>query len=216
MKVGDPVKRPKIRKKPAGRFHHGDLHDAALAEAFRVVDAQGPDALSVRALAKRLGVSDPAVYRHFADRQALLVEVAQRGMIGLMRAMAASSTTADAPVDALEAAGRAYLEYACAHRGWFRLCFSADLQDAGLSAGPQAAALGAAAGEAEALLKRHLARVVDASVVDDHYRAYWGLVHGLAGLVIERVFRRVQTDEARVQVALRAMRLHVAAVCADR
>ena len=211
-----PVKRQRVAKKPAGRFHHGDLRAAALAEAFRIVDEGGAEALSVRALAKRLGVSDPAIYRHYASREDLLAEVARHGTVGLMQAMAASSTPDDDPASALEAAGRAYLRYACDHRGWFRLFFSADQQDTAFTDEARAAALFAAAGAAEALLKAHLAKVVPAAHVDDHYRAFWGIAHGLSALVMERAFRRVTTQAAREEVALRAMALHVAAVCGPR
>jgi hypothetical protein len=70
-----------------------------------------------------------------------------------------------------------------------------------------------AAGHAEAKIKQMLARVVPHHLVDDQYRGFWGLVHGLSSLVIERVFRRVETDAERQEVAFKAIALHVAAVC---
>jgi AcrR family transcriptional regulator len=205
------VKRP--RRKPAERFHHGDLREAAVAEAFHVVDAKGPEALSVRALAQRLGVSDPAIYRHYENRDALLLAVARRGFVGLMTSVLAASAEDDPPGASLEAIGAAYVRFASEHRGWFRLSFSAPLQDAGIYEGEGAAELVHVAAHAEARIKQHLGRVVPADVLDDHYRAYWALAHGLASMVIERVFRRVETDAERVEVALRAIRIHVVAIC---
>src|SRR5262245_24899834 len=62
--------------KAGGAYHHGDLRQALLDAAYAQVDAEGADSLSLAGLAKSLGVSQPAPYRHFADRGALLAAVA--------------------------------------------------------------------------------------------------------------------------------------------
>src|SRR5689334_13149884 len=64
--------RPKIARKPHNTYHHGDLRDALVQAALREAEQGGPEAISIKALAKKLGVSQPAPYRHFADREALL------------------------------------------------------------------------------------------------------------------------------------------------
>ena len=56
-------------------YHHGDLRDALIKAALREAEQGGPEAISIKALAKKLGVSQPAPYRHFADREALLAAV---------------------------------------------------------------------------------------------------------------------------------------------
>src|SRR5690349_19681653 len=67
--------RPKIARKPQNTYHHGDLRDALVQAALREAEQGGPEAISLKALAKALGVSQPAPYRHFADREALLQAV---------------------------------------------------------------------------------------------------------------------------------------------
>jgi len=62
-------------RKPLNAYHHGDLRDALVQAALREVEQGGPEAISIKALAKELGVSQPAPYRHFADREALLAAV---------------------------------------------------------------------------------------------------------------------------------------------
>ncbi len=62
-------------RKPLNTYHHGDLRDALVQAALQEVERGGPEAVSISALAKKLGVSQPAPYRHFADREALLVAV---------------------------------------------------------------------------------------------------------------------------------------------
>lgn len=65
--------------KPKGAYHHGDLRRALVDAALVEVERAGADSLSLSALAKSLGVSQPAPYRHFADREALLLEVVTEG-----------------------------------------------------------------------------------------------------------------------------------------
>ena len=147
---------------------------------------------------------------------------------GMLEAMAGACD----PADRLLAAGRAYLGYSAGHPGWYRLFASRGFQDE--TWGPSAPDPGLArivtkepsVEEREALLERAppamrdgamveaamkeaLAQLVPRSVVDDHYRILWSLAHGFAGLVIERLFRRVGTDEERLAVAERGLAVHV-------
>jgi AcrR family transcriptional regulator len=62
-------------RKPLNSYHHGDLRDALVRVALREAEQGGPEAISIKALAKELGVSQPAPYRHFVDREALLAAV---------------------------------------------------------------------------------------------------------------------------------------------
>src|SRR5258707_14480755 len=64
-----------LARKPLKTYHHGDLRDALVQAALAEVERGGPEAISISALAKKLGVSQPAPYKHFADRDALLVAV---------------------------------------------------------------------------------------------------------------------------------------------
>jgi AcrR family transcriptional regulator len=66
---------PRLARKPLNSYHHGDLRDALVAAALQEAERGGPEAISLKALAKKLGVSQPAPYRHFADREALLEAV---------------------------------------------------------------------------------------------------------------------------------------------
>ena len=68
------------KRKPAAAYHHGDLRRALLAETARTIRKEGVDGVTLRAVGKRLGVSRTALYRHFADKPALLAAVAQPTM----------------------------------------------------------------------------------------------------------------------------------------
>lgn len=60
-------------------YHHGNLRNALLEEAMRIVERDGPEAVSLRELAAAAGVSTAAPYKHFADRSAVLAGVALKG-----------------------------------------------------------------------------------------------------------------------------------------
>ena len=66
---------PRLARKPHNTYHHGDLRDALVQAALREAELGGPEAISLKALAKELGVSQAAPYRHFADRNTLLQAV---------------------------------------------------------------------------------------------------------------------------------------------
>ena len=102
-------------------YHHGNLRDALLAEAIRVIEAQGVENVSIRQLAKNLGVSAAAPFRHFADRTALLTAVAEQATENLSQAVGAAlaQAAAQSPWLQLLCIGEAYLGWARAHPSHF-------------------------------------------------------------------------------------------------
>src|SRR5690349_18879884 len=109
-------------RKPKARYHHGDLYEAALFAAAEEIDAHGHVAFTMERVAKRLGVTPAALYRHYKNRDELLREVTwqifQRYVLTVDAAALAESD------DALAAIGRAYVRFAVENPGWFRLQFS--------------------------------------------------------------------------------------------
>ena len=102
-------------------YHHGNLRDALLAEAIGVIEAQGVENVSIRQLAKNLGVSAAAPFRHFADRTALLTAVAEQATENLSLAVGAAlaQAAAQSPWQQLLCIGEAYLGWARAHPSHF-------------------------------------------------------------------------------------------------
>ena len=158
-------------------YHHGNLREALVEAALELLHEGGAEALSLRAAARRAGVSAMAPYRHFADKEALLAAVAAHGFT-LLAARLAEADTAPDPVDALVAQGVAYVRFACEDPDRFRLMFGA-AQPAGH---PD---LRAAGGTGYAILARRVATLADESRRDDLTLACWSLVHGLASLLVD-------------------------------
>ncbi|WP_174298306.1 TetR/AcrR family transcriptional regulator [Sphingomonas bacterium] len=159
-------------------YHHGTLRQALLDDAAVLLDEGGPDALSLRALARRASVSPRAPYRHFADREALLAALAIQGFAAFAAALAAGDAAA-APGRELEAQAIAYVRFALAAPGRFRLMFGPrrGAADDGLIAAKQAAF---------GVLQ---ARVDLLAGPGDDSRAeavgHWALAHGLAVLFLD-------------------------------
>src|SRR5262245_12522991 len=107
------VLRP-ARKKPS-RYHHGDLRRALLAEAIRTIQEEGVETLTLRGVGANLGVSRTALYRHFADKSALLGAVAAEGFRMLREALVGAVAKAPDPLSGFEAQGRAYVRFAIEH-----------------------------------------------------------------------------------------------------
>lgn len=82
-----PPKRTTAKRTPRRAYHHGDLKAALVEAAVDIVRTEGADALTLRAVAARVGVSATAPYRHFADRRALVAAVAEVGFRKLQEAM---------------------------------------------------------------------------------------------------------------------------------
>lgn len=106
-------------------YHHGNLRAALLARAVEVVDERGAADLSLRELARDVGVSHAAPRRHFADRQALLDALAVEGFERLGEDLRAAVARAGAAFDArLEGLARAYLAFATHHAALLELMFA--------------------------------------------------------------------------------------------
>lgn len=115
--------------KPPDRHHHGALRQAVIDHALRAAQEGALDGLSLREVARDLGVSPAAVYRHFPDREAVLRAVAAAGFQRLADAFDSAAPMAEAGSDParaiarFEALGAAYAGFARDHYGLWRLMF---------------------------------------------------------------------------------------------
>ena len=160
-------------------YHHGDLRRVLLEAAAAVIEAEGLEALSLRAISSRAGVSHAAPYRHFADKEALVGALAEAGFDELREGVARAAARGADPGECLVEGAVAYVEFAARRPGRYEVMFRS----------PRTGA--AAAVAASDLALRGLASLIEAaqaagrlpsSNTDDMARAAWSLVHGLAEL----------------------------------
>jgi AcrR family transcriptional regulator len=186
--------------KSGDSYHHGDLRAACLRAARDLLEENGSVALSLRAVARRAGVSPTAPYRHYADRDALVSAVAAEGCRELAGYLAQAHPTPSNSNDVADVA-IAYVRFALDHPALFRAMFS----EACDTTSPERVAATAAIGEYVVTLVRQVAPGGDVEALST---AVWALVHGLAFLHLDGKFDASDPDAvaARVRAAVDALR----------
>src|SRR4026209_909573 len=120
------AERPASRRRRATGatpYHHGDLPDALLAAAERVLERDGLPGLTLRAVAREAGVSHAAPTHHFGDLTGLLSQLAAIGFPPFNAAMVAAGRTETHPLMKALARAKAYVAYAQAQPGMYILMF---------------------------------------------------------------------------------------------
>jgi AcrR family transcriptional regulator len=168
----------------AQSYHHGDLREALLQAVEEIVVEQGVEGVSLRAAARRVGVSHAAPTHHFGDKRGLLSAFATRGFMRFTDALASAhdADAPDSPEADLLACGRAYVTFALTHRPYFSVMFRPELldwTDDDLRRNGDAAFA--------VLLDRVAACRDDADECATQQLALtcWSLVHGLAHLLVD-------------------------------
>ena len=129
MLAGMPPRRRPAPPKKRG-YHHGDLERALVATAVETIAQEGVQALTLRSVGARVGVSRTALYRHFDDKAALLARVAEEGFRRLHAALVASLSSASATsADPLPAMAEAYVRFARANPSHYQTMFGGFLAD---------------------------------------------------------------------------------------
>ena len=171
---------------PANKYHHGDLRAALLTEAAAMIAQHGTAGVTMRAIGERLGVSRAAAYRHFTDKTALLVAVADAGFQRLgERLQLADAGASRSGVERLRKLGEAYVRFAIENPAHYRLMYGRDaltrqdvpdLRDAAVALFEQLVDVIKAQQRSGGLKRR-----------DPRVQAYvaWSAMHGLASLVTE-------------------------------
>ncbi|HWG24076.1 TetR/AcrR family transcriptional regulator [Actinospica sp.] len=115
-----------VKPRPVGH-HHGDLRNALLRAALALVGERGPHGFTLAEASRRAGVSVAAPYKHFADRETLLAELAIRGYRGQRDRFAAAVSGSADPCEQLASFAAAYVRFAAEEPALFDITFSAGL-----------------------------------------------------------------------------------------
>ena len=168
---------PRPARKPQNTYHHGDLRDALIQAALRQVELGGPEAVSISALAKKLGVSQPAPYKHFSDRETLLTAVAAeafRQFTAMLREQIASPSNRSK----LSRFAHAMLEFGLRRNGIYRLMFASRL----IACAPKNSELHSAAMETFDLLLEALEAPAIGLLRERSALKIWAGLHGMVML----------------------------------
>jgi AcrR family transcriptional regulator len=180
-------------------YHHGDLRNSLREAARAILEEEGLAALSLRAVARRAGVSHAAPYRHYPNHEALLVELAIEGFEELRAEIVAAASGAGLADERISEIGAAYMRFVARRPALARLMFGPQLPnrdsfpDLGTAADSIGTEIGAALNDTALGL------------------AVWAAVHGLAMLILENVIdlgqRRSGLDvlPSRAEIILRSL-----------
>ncbi|MBV1687408.1 TetR/AcrR family transcriptional regulator [Novosphingobium sp. G106] len=174
-------------------YHHGDLRSALIEAGMKALETTDPGEISLRQLAREVGVSATAVYRHFPDKRALLVALADSGLAMLAEEQYAAADAAGGGEAGFAATGRAYVRFAIAHPGVFRLIFT----HAGAGDGPElnqdnpAAMLLRANSQAKGGGDPEAAQAIMVRS--------WAIAHGLAMLILDG---HLPANDAMIEAAM--------------
>ena len=168
-------------------YHHGNLRQALMDGALVCIRDHGAEHLSLRALAREVGVSQAAPYRHFKDKVALLSALASDGFERLGNAMRQAFEAADNdPEKALREVGLTYIRFAMQHPETYRLMFGMKASDF------NAKELDVSHSEGFCVLENVIRLGLQKQVFKSHPEfdiaiAAWSMVHGYASLLIDGV-----------------------------
>ena len=208
-----------LRKAPATRklaaetdcggrpYHHGDLSRALVSAGRRILEAEGPDALSLRAVAREAGVSPAAPYHHFKDKGELLDAVASEGWDELAAAVGKARAGAPDPAAAITEIGVAYVFFARVNPALYRIMYrsacdretmpeSAKNADSGWS--HVAEAIVAAGGDPSDAREMQLTQI-----------AAWCTAHGVAEMAGFKEFEPLKEALGGEEAFVRAVLRHV-------
>lgn len=180
-------------------YHHGDLRNGLLEAARTILEEESLSALTLRAVARKAGVSHAAPYRHFPNHEALLVELSIEGFDELREAIAEAAKAPGPETDKIANIGAAYMRFVAQRPALARLMFGGQLpnRDQFPTLGLKADSIGAEIGSA----------LHDSALG----LAVWSSVHGLAMLVLENVIDLGQRRSglhvlpARAEIILRSL-----------
>ena len=182
-------------------YHHGNLRNALLAAARDLLEERGPSALSLREIARRVGVSAPSAYHHFPSLDAIAVGLAEQGAAEMGECLkAASGGDKRDGKSLLLRTGEAYVRFARANPALYRLMFGEGFQPASKSSD----AVRDLRQRARTTIETALAGRLPAAELPVAGLFLWSVVHGLALLIIDGQVESAKDADA---VVLRVLQL---------
>jgi AcrR family transcriptional regulator len=193
-------------RKPDRPYHHGDLRRGLLDEAIATIRAEGVDGLTLREIGARLGVSRTALYRHFADKRALLAAVATEGFRTLRQQLVTAWEEGGRGRAAFESMGVAYVRFAVANPSHYRVMFGGFVDPKACEPELEAEAAGAFQALVDALAALQGDAIMRAEDTVKMARFVWAVVHGVAMLAIDGQLREPGAVDELMRYALERLR----------
>lgn len=177
-------------------YHHGDLRAAAIAAGLELLKSRTADDLGLREVARAVGTSATALYRHFPDKAALLRALAGEGLHRLGVAQRQASEAAGGGVAGFSATGSAYVRFALDNPALFRLIFANPMPH------DHKTLTAADPDDAMAMLQAAAAALAPPGMESRVFALQsWSIAHGLAMLILDR---QITVDDATIDAVIDA------------
>ena len=188
---------------PKSKREIEDVREGCIAEALKIVEQNGVEALSMREVARRLGVSHQAPYKHFESRDHILAEIISRAYENFADHLEKASR-APGVEDEMMHLGLAYFEYAAQHPLQYRLMFSTALPD--LNEHPE---MMKRANRAYSLLRESIAKLPSTQLAEDPAQLterdalfVWAVVHGLSSALQSDAIKTINISDETLENAI--------------
>ena len=189
-------------RKPRHSYHHGNLRRALLDEALSTIRAEGVDGLTLREIGARLGVSRTALYRHFADKGALLRAVSTEGFRTLREQLLSAWEQGGRGPAAFDAMGVAYVRFAVTNSSHYRVMFGGFVDPKACEPELATEAAGAFQALVDALAALQRDGVIRGDDTVTMARFVWAVVHGVAMLGMDGQLREPSAVDQLMRYAL--------------
>ena len=200
-------------KKDKGTYHHGHLAESLLDAVDELATQFGLEAVSLRACAKRVGVSPSSAFRHYSDKRDLLTAFATRALLQLSDALSEANAQAhENEQNALHAVGMAYISFAIDKPAFFRAMWSEE------TIYSNSEAYVAASEQLSSNLKGGFADSIhdtDPTQLSTEELLAWSSVHGLANLFVDGPIARGQSRQYKLALAARMIKAMAPALATD-
>lgn len=162
-------------------YHHGNLRQGLIDTALYMLNTTGPDDLSLRKMARQLGVSQTAVYSHFTDKTDLLAAIAEHGFQIQAKFIGDRLRDIRDPYQRVEAFAVHYMHFAHQNRALFQIMYCRDVQDI-----ESHRALSLSAGKAYSLFAAAWSRFDPEGTKKTPF--IWSMIHGQTMLMCDPKF----------------------------
>ena len=204
-------RKKRMARKPIRPYHHGNLRRGLLYQALATIRAEGIEGLTLRDIGARLGVSRTALYRHFADKRALLSAVATEGFRTLRQQLVAAWEDGGHGLAAFESMGVAYVRFAVANPAYYRVMFGGFVDSKTREPELAAEAAGAFQALVDALATLQRNGMMRAEDTVTMARFVWAVVHGVAMLGLDGQLREAGAVEELMRYSLERLRTGIEA-----
>ncbi|NJC96755.1 MAG: TetR/AcrR family transcriptional regulator [Anaerolineae bacterium] len=187
-------------------YHHGNLKEALISAGLEILSEHGIEGLSLRKVAKQIGVSHTAPYNHFPDKQALLAAISTAGLEQLHNIlMDAFENSKNAPANIIPEIARAYMQFALDNPAKFKLMFSGALEEERNHPDYEAISQKSILLFEEIIAFCQGKGRLPAGRIDDHAIKLWSTVHGFTTLMLENQFPPKYLHEKDIKELLGAL-----------